>query len=187
MNNEARAVTIEGRHCTISKVLMTSDLYSEPVMSIPAWFTVPLATRTLNSFGSRSFQLHDFHPEQRAILVLLQAYALLTFTSLYYIQTSISLTHSLGAPLLGVYLPGHSFFDENWILKFLHSKSNWNKTSVFQLFKFSTNYYFIQSVDRGFLNKALHFLHPGFTVVSLHPVLDSLLHSFLRCHVSVRS
>lgn len=65
MNNEASDVTIEGRHCTISNVLMTSDLYSEPVMSIPAWFTESLETRTLKSFGSRSFQLQDSHPKQK--------------------------------------------------------------------------------------------------------------------------
>jgi hypothetical protein len=64
VNIDARDVTIEGRHCTISRVLITSDLYSEPVISIPAWFTESLATRTLKSFGSRSFQLQGSHPKQ---------------------------------------------------------------------------------------------------------------------------
>jgi len=65
MNIEARDVTIDERHCTISNVLITSDLYSEPVMSMPAWFTESLVSSTLRSFGSRSFQLQCLQPQQR--------------------------------------------------------------------------------------------------------------------------
>jgi hypothetical protein len=69
MNIEARDVTIDERHCTISNVLITSDLYSEPVMSMPAWFTESLLSSTLSSFGSRSFQLQGWQSQQRSTFI----------------------------------------------------------------------------------------------------------------------
>jgi len=69
MNIEARDVTTEGCQWSTSNVLMTSDLYSDPVMSIPAWFTESFVTRMLRSFGSRSFQLQDFHPQQGSLFM----------------------------------------------------------------------------------------------------------------------
>lgn len=69
MNIEARDVTIDERHCTISNVLITSDLYSEPVMSMPAWFTESLVSSTLRSFGNRSFQLQGWRPQRRGTFI----------------------------------------------------------------------------------------------------------------------